>query len=76
MAASPLEGEKSIENQGADLPNAHLIINPLSPLIRKQLDRVVEAASGIFADALEIEIAFDEIGKGLRQQHVFSPIIC
>jgi hypothetical protein len=36
-----------------------------SAMIRKQLDGIVEAAHGIFADALEIEIAFDEIGERL-----------
>src|SRR3954469_19661053 len=32
-----------------------------SAVIRKQLDRVVEAAHRVFADPFEIEIAFDEI---------------
>src|SRR5437870_2811375 len=40
-----------------------------SAVIRKQLDRVVEAAHRIFADALEIEIAFDEVGERAGQQH-------
>jgi hypothetical protein len=34
-----------------------------STVIRKQLDGVVEAAHRIFADAFEIEIAFDEVGE-------------
>jgi hypothetical protein len=37
-------------------------------VIRKQLDWVVEAAHRIFADAFEIEIAFDEVGEGAGQQ--------
>ena len=40
-----------------------------SAVIRKQLDWVVEAAHRIFADALEIEIAFDEVGERAGQQH-------
>jgi hypothetical protein len=31
--------------------------------MRKPLDVIVEPAHGILADAFEIEIAFDEIGK-------------
>ena len=38
-------------------------------MIRKQLDWVVEAAHGMFADVFEIEIAFDEVGEGTGQQH-------
>jgi hypothetical protein len=38
-------------------------------VIRKQLDWVVEAAHRIFADAFEIEIAFDEVGERAGQQH-------
>ena len=40
-----------------------------SAAIRKQLDWVVEAAHRIFADAFEIEIAFDEVSKRAGQQH-------
>src|ERR1700730_8413067 len=40
-----------------------------STVIRKQLDRVVEAAHRIFADGFEIEIAFDEVGELAGQQH-------
>src|SRR5260370_826701 len=40
-----------------------------SAAIRKQLDWVVEAADRIFADAFEIEIAFDEVGERAGQQH-------
>src|SRR5206468_9592445 len=40
-----------------------------STVIRKQLDWVVEAAHRIFADAFEIETAFDEVGERARQQH-------
>src|SRR5205823_12788010 len=36
---------------------------------RKQLDWVVEAAHRIFADAFEIETAFDEVGERAGQQH-------
>jgi hypothetical protein len=32
-------------------------------VIRKQLDRVVEVARGMFPDALEIDIVFDEIAN-------------
>jgi len=32
-------------------------------VIRKQLDRVVEAADRILANAFEIEIPFDEVGE-------------
>jgi hypothetical protein len=32
-------------------------------VIRKQLDRVVEAAHRIFADAFEIEIVLDEVAE-------------
>ena len=34
-----------------------------SAVIRKQLDRVAEAAHRIFADAFEIEIAIDKVGE-------------
>ncbi len=44
-----------------------------SAVIGKQLDRIVEAAHRMFADVLEIEIAFDEVGKGTGQQHRFPP---
>src|SRR5262245_33961830 len=40
-----------------------------SALVRKQLDWVVEAAHRIFADAFEIEIAFDEVGERAGQQY-------
>src|ERR1700680_22580 len=40
-----------------------------SAVIRKQLDWVAEAAHRIFADAFEIEIAFDEVGERAGQQH-------
>jgi hypothetical protein len=32
-------------------------------VIRKQLDRVVEAAHRIFADAFEIELVLDEVAE-------------
>src|SRR5580692_6989651 len=41
----------------------HLAIDRHSAVIRKQLDWVVEAADRIFANAFEIEIAFDEVGE-------------
>ena len=47
----------------------HLTIDRHSAVIRKQLDWVVEAADRIFADAFEIEIAFDEVGERAGQQH-------
>lgn len=34
-----------------------------SPLIRKQLDRLAEAAHTVLANALQIELAADEIGE-------------
>src|SRR5258707_2481688 len=40
-----------------------------SAVISKQLDWVVEAADRIFADAFEVEIAFDEIGEGAGQEY-------
>ena len=40
-----------------------------SAVIRKQLDWVAEAAHRIFADAFEVEIAFDEVGERAGQQH-------
>src|SRR5712672_4540592 len=40
-----------------------------SAVISKQLDWVVEAAHRIFADAFEIEIAFDEVSERAGQQH-------
>src|SRR6202040_121545 len=40
-----------------------------SAVIRKQLEWVVEAPHRIFADAFEIEIAFDEVGERAGQQH-------
>src|SRR5258705_7156610 len=40
-----------------------------SAVIRKQLDWVVEAAHRVFADAFEIEIAFDEVSERAGQQH-------
>lgn len=42
--------------------------------IRKQLNRLVETAHGKFADALEFDIAFDEIGERLRQDDVLSDL--
>ena len=50
-------------------------INRPSPVIRKQLDGGVEAAQRIFADALKLKIVFDEIGKGVRQQHVLPQLL-
>jgi hypothetical protein len=47
----------------------------LSPVIRKQLDGIVEPAYRKFADALELEIAFDEIGKRMRQQHILPHLL-
>src|ERR1700676_213183 len=47
----------------------HLAIDRHSAVIRKQLDWVVEAPHRIFADAFEIEIAFDEVGERAGQQH-------
>jgi hypothetical protein len=41
----------------------HSTIDPHSAVIRKQLDRVVEAADRIFADTFEVELAFDEVGE-------------
>ena len=38
-------------------------MTPSSPVIRKYLDRVVEAAHRMFADVFEIEIVLDEIGE-------------
>src|SRR3984893_9658735 len=46
-----------------------LAIDQHSAVIRKQLDWVVEAAHRIFADAFEIEFAFDEVGERSGQQH-------
>src|SRR4051812_13237479 len=40
-----------------------------SAVIRKDLDRIVEAADRIFADAFESEIAFDGVGERAGQQH-------
>ena len=40
-----------------------------SAMVRKQLDRVAEAAHRIFADAFEIEIVLDEVGERAGQQH-------
>src|SRR5215831_13029406 len=37
-------------------------------MVRKQFDRVAEAAHRIFANAFEIEIAFDEVGERAGQQ--------
>ena len=45
----------------------HLTIDRHSAVIGKQLDWVVEAADRIFADAFEIEIAFDEVGERAGQ---------
>jgi tetratricopeptide (TPR) repeat protein len=47
----------------------HLTVDWHSAVIRKQFDWVVEATHRIFADAFEIEIAFDEVGERARQQH-------
>ena len=41
----------------------HLAVNRHSAVIRKQLDRVVEAAHRIFADAFEIELVLDEVAE-------------
>src|SRR5215471_17934601 len=40
-----------------------------STVIRKQLDWVAEAANRIFADAFEIEIAFEEVDERAGEQH-------
>ena len=45
-----------------------------SAVIRKQLDGVVEAAHRIFADAFEIEVAFDEVGERAGQQHLSAQL--
>jgi hypothetical protein len=47
----------------------YLTANRHSAVIREQLDRVVEAAHRIFADAFEIEIVLDEVAERARQQH-------
>src|SRR5262249_40030833 len=47
----------------------HLTIDRHSAVIRKQLDRVVQAAHRIFADAFQIEIALDEVRERTGQQH-------
>jgi hypothetical protein len=47
----------------------HLTIDQHSAVKRKQLDGVVEAAHRIFVDALQIEIAFDEVGERTGQQY-------
>ena len=41
----------------------HPSVDQHSAVIRKQLDRVAEAAHRIFADAFEIEIAIDKVGE-------------
>jgi hypothetical protein len=38
-------------------------------VIREPLDGVVEAADRLFAEAFEIEIAFDEVGERAGQEH-------
>src|SRR5438552_13501576 len=45
-----------------------------SAAIRKQLNWVVEAAHRIFADAFEIEIAYDEVGERAGKQHGFPQL--
>src|SRR3984893_8241834 len=58
-----------VTNSGPLGAARHLAIDRRSAVIRKQLDWVVEAAHRIFADAFEIEIAFDEVGERAGQQH-------
>src|SRR6478736_10214044 len=53
----------------------HLAMARQSAVIREQLDRVVEAAHRIFADAFEIEIALDEVGERAGQQHRFPQLL-
>src|SRR6202035_41179 len=55
-------------------PALHLAIDRHSAVIGKQLDRIVEAAHRIFADTLQTEIAFDEIGERAGQQHRFTQL--
>src|SRR5262245_65020920 len=50
-------------------PARHLAIDRHSAIIREQRDWVVEAAHRMFAEAFEIEIAFDQVGERARQQH-------
>jgi len=45
-----------------------------SAMVRKQFDRVAEAAHRVFANAFEIEIALDEVGKRAGQQHVLTQL--
>src|SRR5438128_3265076 len=52
----------------------HLAIDRYSAVIRKHLDWVVEAAHRIFADAFEIEIAYDEVGERAGKQHSFPQL--
>jgi hypothetical protein len=42
---------------------------PVGTALRKQLDWVVEAAHRMFADAFEIEFAFDKVGERAGRQH-------
>ena len=67
--------ERSYDN-AYRLPEAprHPSVDQHSAVIRKQLDWVAEAAHRIFADAFEIEIAFDEVGERARQQHRFPQL--
>src|ERR1700736_5333078 len=75
----PISGKPEMGGRGSALPSplqlnlissrSHLAIDRHSAVIGKQLDRVVEAAHRIFADALEVEIAFDEVGERAGQQH-------
>ena len=44
-------------------------------MIREQFDWIVEAAHRIFADAFELEIAFDEVGERAGQQHGSPPVV-
>src|ERR1700753_183536 len=52
-------------------PTSYPAADRLSAVIGKQLDGVVEAPHHVFADALEIELAFDELGTSARKQHRF-----
>src|SRR5437773_9345732 len=64
MVSNPTSGDANWQRRKATLRS-----DRHSAVIRKQLDWVVEAAHRIFADAFEIEIAFDEVGERAGQQH-------
>jgi hypothetical protein len=75
-ATGSFAGSRNHGSERGGLPRASpRMWTGASAVIRKQLDRIAEAAHRIFADPFEIELALHEVGKRTGQQHRFSQLL-